>query len=305
MILVAGGTGRLGSGLVPALRAGGRPVRVLTRDPHRAEPLRQFGVEIVIGDLRDAATLTAAVEGVRTVVSAVHGFARSDGGTPATVDRNGNAALVDAAVRAGADVVLLSVLGAAADHPLELFRMKAAAEEHLRARSGASTVLRCAAFVELHVDVLTKTAGRRRAPTVLGRGDNPLNVVCVEDVVRAVLAAVQGEFAGRTVDVGGPDDVTMNQLAGAVRRRLGRTDRRIRHVPRGVLRAVAATDRLPRVPLRQVAALALAVDTLPMTYAALHDGGAVEWRGVAGVPRDPAGQAGASGRDAGLSRRGS
>jgi uncharacterized protein YbjT (DUF2867 family) len=280
MILIAGGTGRLGTHLVTALRADGQPVRVLTRDPRRAEPLRHLGVQIAAGDVRDPATLTAAVAGVRTIVSAVHGFARHDGGTPGNVDRDGNLALVDAAAQAGADVVLLSVLGAAPDHPLPLFRMKAAAEEHLRARLSGSTILRCAPFVELHLDVLAKTAGPRRAPTVLGRGDNPFNVVSVKDVARAVLAAVAGGFPGQILDVGGPGDVTVNHLAEAVRRRLGRTDQRIRHVPRGLLRVLAATERLPRVPIGQIAALALAVDTLPMTYDALHHTDAIEWRGT-------------------------
>jgi uncharacterized protein YbjT (DUF2867 family) len=280
VILVAGATGLLGTHLVTALRANGQAVRILTRDPRRAEPLQHLGVHVAVGDVRDPASLAEAVTGVRTVVSAVHGFARRDGGTPANVDRNGNAALVAAATGAGADVVLMSVLGAAPDHPLPLYRMKAAAETRLRARSDASVILRCAAFVELHLDLLTRTAGRRRAPTVLGHGNNLLNVVSVEDVVRAVLAAVAGEFAGRTVDVGGPRDVTVNQLAEAVRRRLGRTDQGIRHVPRGLLRALAVTESLPRVPIGQVAALALAIDTLPMTYDALHSPDAVEWRGV-------------------------
>lgn len=75
-------------------------------------------------------------------------------------------------------------------------------------------------------------------------------------------------------------DVTVNQLAEVARRRLGRTEQSIRHVPREVLRALAATERLPRVPVGQVAALALAMDTLPMTYAALHRADAVQWRGV-------------------------
>ena len=97
MILVAGGTGRLGAGVVAALRADGLPVRVLTRDARHAEPLRRLGVQVAIGDVRVPASLGAAMAGVRTVVSAVHGFARTDGGTPRSVDRDGNAALVEAA----------------------------------------------------------------------------------------------------------------------------------------------------------------------------------------------------------------
>ena len=50
MILVAGGTGRLGSELVRRLVAQRESVRVLTRDPARAAHLP--GVEVVVGDVR-------------------------------------------------------------------------------------------------------------------------------------------------------------------------------------------------------------------------------------------------------------
>ncbi len=45
MILVAGGTGTLGVPLVRVLAASGERVRVLTRDPGRAEALRAAGIE--------------------------------------------------------------------------------------------------------------------------------------------------------------------------------------------------------------------------------------------------------------------
>jgi len=283
VILVAGGTGRLGAELVPSLRSAGLPVRILTRDPARAGHLRGLGVEILIGDVRIPATLAAAMSGVATVVSAVHGFAVRDGGTPAGVDRNGNAALVDAAAAVGANIVLLSVLGAAQNHPLALFRMKAAAEHHLRSHTQHWTVVRSASFAELQLELLCRSAGTAGAPVVLGRGENPINVVSVKDVASAVASAVRGDFAGHFLDVGGPEDLTLNELAEAAGRRLGRTGRPLRHVPRGLLRSLAATQRLPRIPLGQIAALAVALDTMPMTYEALHDEGALTWRGTRGL----------------------
>lgn len=123
MILVAGGTGRLGRELVASLRAGGLPVRVLTRDAARAHDLRRLGAEVAVGDVRTPETLRTAVAGVATVVSAIHGFAVGDGGSPARVDRDGNAALLDAAAEAGAGFVLLSVLGAALALAMDIMPM--------------------------------------------------------------------------------------------------------------------------------------------------------------------------------------
>jgi NADH dehydrogenase len=280
MILVAGGTGRLGSALVRRLRDASQPVTVLTRDPARAQHLRPLGAHVAVGDVRRPVTLEAAMEGVTTVVSAVHGFGTRDGCTPATVDRDGNAALINAAAAAGADVVLMSVLGASHDHPLPLVRMKAAAEDELRMSSVAWTVVRSAAFAELHLEILQRTAGRAKAPVVLGRGNNPVNVVSVEDVAEVVTQSVAGGFHGRVLDVGGPEDVTFDDLARTVQISLGRTDQRIRHVPRRLLRVLSRTQAVPRLPIGQIAAAALAFDTTPMTYEDLHDPDAVTWRGA-------------------------
>jgi nucleoside-diphosphate-sugar epimerase len=66
LALLTGATGFIGSFLAQRLIAEGRPLRLLARDPERlAVPLR--GVEWVRADLRDPASLVAAVRGVDTV----------------------------------------------------------------------------------------------------------------------------------------------------------------------------------------------------------------------------------------------
>ena len=75
MILVAGGTGRLGTAVVGRLLNRDIDVRVLTRDPGRAAHLEAERVEVVVGDVRDRASLGRATAGVEVVVSAVQGFA--------------------------------------------------------------------------------------------------------------------------------------------------------------------------------------------------------------------------------------
>ena len=129
MILVAGGTGRLGSIVVRDAVAAGCDVRVLTRATNRAQHLGP-GVETVTGDVRDADAVRRAVDGCELVVCAVHGFIGSKGISPTSIDRDGNANLIDAARDAGAHTILMSVVGAAPDSPSELFRMKWAAEQH-------------------------------------------------------------------------------------------------------------------------------------------------------------------------------
>ena len=141
---------------------------MLARDPARAGQPSGPLVEVVQGDLRVPATLPPALAGVRVVVSAVHGFAGPGRVTPKSVDRDGNANLVAAAKTAGADVVLMSVTGAAPDHAMELFRMKAAAESNLCASGVRWTVVRASAFLELYLELLPRSAGKSARPMVSG-----------------------------------------------------------------------------------------------------------------------------------------
>jgi len=94
VILVAGGTGRLGTMVVALLRQRGLEVRVLTRDRSRAAHLSGANVEVVEADVRDLESVRRAVAGARTVVSAIQGFAGTKDGSPVTIDRDGNRNLI-------------------------------------------------------------------------------------------------------------------------------------------------------------------------------------------------------------------
>jgi uncharacterized protein YbjT (DUF2867 family) len=265
VILVAGGTGRLGTLVVRGLTERGLAVRVLTRDPARAQHLTGALVDVVVGDVRDGAAVSASIDGVTCVVSAIHGFIGPRGVSPATIDRDGNINLIDAARRSGADVVLMSVLGAADDSPMELFRMKYAAECYLRASGAAWTIVRAAAFLETWTELLRQTARRSGRPLVFGKGDNPINFVSVLDVAAVVERAVTDvSVRGRTLEIGGPQNLTLNQVALAVQASDGRTSRP-RHIPPTMLRVAAQTaGRLNPMVGRQVRA-ALAMDTTDLS----------------------------------------
>lgn len=251
MIAVAGGTGRLGTRVVRRLATAGLDVRVLTRDPARAHHLSEYAAEVITCDVRDRHSMQSALQGATTVVSAVHGFAGPGHVSPASVDRDGNANLVEAAANVGADVVMLSVVGAAPDHPMELFRAKHAAEAHLRASSVRWTIVRATAFVELWAEIMTR-------PIVFGRGENPINFVSVEDVSAVVERAVTDTgLRGAVIEVGGPQNLTFNQLVAIIQHVRGRSAK-VRHVPRGLLRAIAPLARQPRA--------AIAMDTIDMTF---------------------------------------
>lgn len=265
--LLVGGTGHLGPRLIRLLTANGRGLRVLTRDPARARGVLGDGVELVAGDVRDPASLVGPLKGVTTVISAFSGFGDLKGPGPRVVDRDGNIGLIRAARSSGVEhFVLVSVTQASPDHPMELMRSKYAAEQELKASGLAWTIIRPALYMEtwLHTaaDPLLQT-GRTR---VFGRGDQPMNLISVNDVARFVdLALTDPGLRGATLEIGGPENVSMNQLLAMVERVTGRSGR-VDHAPLPMLRLMSNALRPFRPALAGLIGAAVVMDTRDMSF---------------------------------------
>jgi NADH dehydrogenase len=232
----------------------------------RGGPHLGDAVSVAIGDVRRPETLVGAFEGVDTVVSAVHGFVGPRCTSPASIDRDGNANLVDAACRVGASVVLMSVVGASPDSPMELFRMKYAAEQYAIASGAPTTIVPATAFAELWIELLRQTSERSGRPLVFGRGDNPINFVSVDDVAALVDDVITDTSArGAACEIGGPDNLTFNELAAAVQASAGRTHPP-RHIPRPMLRVLASALGPLKPELARQARAALVMDTDDFTF---------------------------------------
>ncbi|GEN80421.1 SDR family oxidoreductase [Actinotalea fermentans] len=263
LVVVAGGTGLLGSLVADRLVDQGHQVRALSRglSPHTGP--HDPRVERVRGDVRDAAMLTTPLAGADVVVSAVQGFLGPDGVTPASVDRDGNRNLIDAAAREGADVVLVSMTGASADSPMELARMKAAAEEHLRGAGVPWTVVRGAGFAQAWMDIVQGTADARGRLTVFGRADNPIPWVDVREVAELVVRSVTDRaLRGEILELCGPESWTLGRLAAELMAARGVAGRP-RRIPRPALHVMAATVGRLRPAMGRQARAALAMDVLP------------------------------------------
>jgi uncharacterized protein YbjT (DUF2867 family) len=265
VILVAGGTGLLGTRLVGPLLDAGEAVRVLTREPARAAHL-PGGVDIVVGDVCDA-TLDPLLVGCDTVVSAVHGFAGPTPTSPAAVDRDGIRRLIAAAQRGGIGrFVLVSVLGAAADHPMSLHRMKRHAEVELHQSGLDGVTVRATAYLETWIGIIGAKLADGGPALVLGPGQNPINFVAADDVARFVaLAATRDQRIGPLVSVGGPQNLSITQLAEQLLAASGRTGD-LRHVPLPVLRAAAVLARPFSARAARWAHAALVMNTIDLSF---------------------------------------
>jgi len=242
-------------------------VRILTRDPARAAHLVGEGIEIATGDVRDPGSVARAMAGVQAVISAIQGFNGTGGDSPETVDRAGNGALMRAAREAGVGhFVLVSVQGAAPDHPLDLFRAKYRAEQELRASGLAWTILRPTASMETWAQLIGKPLVEAGKTRIFGRGDNPINFVAADDVAQFVeLAVVDPALRGAVVEVGGPENLTFRQFARTFQTVTGKMGA-ISHVPLPAMRALAVLLRPVNPTIARQIRAGVVMDTRDMTF---------------------------------------
>ncbi len=117
LVLVAGATGGTGSLVVAELERQGYPVRAFVRNTAKAAERLGPDVEAVVGDLKDVASIAAALDGVGAVINAASAGA-SEGGdnTAEKVDYEGARNLAETAHAAGVDqYVLVSSRGVTMD----------------------------------------------------------------------------------------------------------------------------------------------------------------------------------------------
>jgi uncharacterized protein YbjT (DUF2867 family) len=183
------------------------------------------------------------------------------------VDYQGNSNLIQAARMAGVEhFILVSVHGAAPDHPMDLFRMKYLAEQKLRESGLAWTIIRPTAYMETWAAILGKPLLKTGRTRIFGRGNNPINFVSADDVARYVeLAIVDQSLRGGLVEVGGPENLTMNQFVGIFEGLAGKEGKK-RHVPLPMMCLMAVLMRLLNPTLARLIQAGVVMDTHDMSF---------------------------------------
>ncbi|TAH53651.1 MAG: NAD-dependent epimerase/dehydratase family protein [Chloroflexota bacterium] len=241
MILIVGSTGTLGSRVARQLLADGQRVRAMTRTPEKAADLKQLGAEVIQGDLVNAASLNRACQGADRVFVAAHSILGNGKYKSEYVDDVGHCALIDAAKRAGVShFVYTSVYGTSPDSPVDFFRTKYKVEQYLKGSGLNFTILRPTAFMEDHAHNFNgKSILEKGKTSLLGNDTKPRNFVAARDVSKfAIMALTDSKLKNRTLEIGGPQNFTNNEVAELYGKLAGITPR-VSHMPPSVARAMS------------------------------------------------------------------
>lgn len=216
MIVVFGATGPVGRGVVAELATRGKSFRAVSRDPEAARRVLPDRTEIVRADLRDPASVRAAVAGAESVLVL----------SPHDPDQHDlQAGLIDAARQAGAQrIVKLSGLNAAVSPHSHstIGRLHWRTDQHLRHSGVPWAVVRPTPFMQNALDWLNTAVrfGRLRLPM----GHARIAMVDAGDVSAVLVAALTGDAAaGQTYQVTGPRPLALSEVAQMLGRATGRS----------------------------------------------------------------------------------
>jgi uncharacterized protein YbjT (DUF2867 family) len=259
VILVAGGSGVIGSAIVRRLRQEGAEVAVMTAHPERSTArIRGLGATIVYGDVLHPSSLLRAVEGAEVVVQALAfpGFPvekPSKGWTFDQFENHGTARLVAAAKEAGVRrYVYCSGVGADPRGAEARYRAKWAGERHVVAGLPEHCIIRPSWTYgpeDRAVSRFVTIARRSPVVPVVGDGRQRLQPVFVDDLgVTFARASAVGGPTG-IYEVGGPEVLTMDDVMRTLLGVLG-LKRTIVHVPPWLPKSAGfVAQYLPRPPL--------------------------------------------------------
>jgi uncharacterized protein YbjT (DUF2867 family) len=254
MILIVGATGQVGSDICRRLASKGIPTRALVRstaEHGKVEGLRALDVAIVEGDLRNAASLATACQGVTEVVCTVSSmpFAYEAGlNDIATTDLDGVIRLVDAAKAAGVRQFVYLSFSANIDSDFPLRNAKRTVEAYVKLSGLAHTILRPSFFMEVWLSPAVGFDPAHGTATVYGSGTRPISWISVADVAEFAVQSLDNPAARNAIlELGGPAAVSPDDVVPLFERAYGHSIQ-VQKVPHDTLRAQteAATDPMQK-----------------------------------------------------------
>jgi len=147
-LLIIGGTGTLGRQMVLQALLKGYPVRCMVRNFRKANFLKEWGVELVYGDLTKPETLPPCFKGITAVIDASTSRP-NELESLKKVDWDGKIALIDAAKAANIQrFIFFSAQNVEQFENIPLMKLKYGIEKKLEASNIPYTIFRLTGFIK-------------------------------------------------------------------------------------------------------------------------------------------------------------
>ena len=246
LVTIYGGSGFVGRYIARRMAKEGWRVRVAVRRPNEAMHVKPYGVvgqvEPVFCNIRDDASVAAAMQGADAVVNCVGVLNELGNNSFDAVHTEGAGRIARIAAEEGvARMVHLSALGADADSPSDYGRSKAAGEAAVQAHMPGAMILRPSVVFGPEDGFFNFFAGVTRFGPVLpiAGADTLFQPVYADDVANAAVKGILGEAEGGVYELGGPEAKSLraliDQMLDVIHRR-----RLVLPMPRLVARILAS-----------------------------------------------------------------
>ena len=229
LVTIYGGSGFVGRYIARRMALQGWRVRVAVRRPNEALFVRPFGVvgqvEPVLCNIRDDASVAAAMHGADAVVNCVGTFDAGGKNNFEAVQVDGAERIARLAAAEGISrMVHISAIGADAESASTYQATKALGEAAVLKHIPNATILRPSAIFGTEDGFFNRFAGMALFSPILPivGGDAKFQPVYVDDVAQAAEMAVLGQAQG-VFELGGPEVADfrslMQGMLGIIRRR--------------------------------------------------------------------------------------
>lgn len=226
LVTLFGGSGFIGRYTARALVKAGYRVRVAVRRPHLAGDVRLAGspgwVDIVQANVRNQASVAAAIDGADAVVNLVGILYEKGRQSFEAAQRDCAVNVAEACANAGIDrLVHMSAIGADPDSKADYAQTKGEAERAVQEAFPGVVILRPSIVFGPEDDFFNRFAALASHPLTtiapflpaIGGGKTKLQPVYAGDVADAIVAAVARlEAEGQTYELGGPSVYTFNEI---------------------------------------------------------------------------------------------
>lgn len=244
LVTIYGGSGFVGRYIARRMAKEGWRVRVAVRRPNEAMFVKPYGsvgqVEPVLCNIRDDASVAAALRGADAVVNCVGILTQSGKNKFDAVQAEGAGRVARAAAAAGIDTMVhISAIGADAEAESDYARTKALGEANVLEHMPNAMILRPSIVFGAEDEFFNRFASMSRLGPILPAigAETKFQPVYVDDVAAAAVKGVLGEAHG-IYELGGPEVSTFRELLemmlGVIQRR-----RLILNIPFPIARVMA------------------------------------------------------------------